>query len=87
MEYAKTEQMQKIIDGFTEFYKHAIEANEFDAALLRDFMEPKFNEAGYREINIKRQPRILILHDNAVGDFIKSGVNTLKFSREMIRCS
>ena len=66
--------IQLVIKGFDKLYEHIIKTGQLDAENIKNFMEPYFKEAGYREIVKKKDKNfnknILIIHDAGIGDFI-----------------
>lgn len=74
IQFVAQEQIQLVIDGLNKLYEHMLKIGKIDAALMKDFMEPYFKEAGYRE-EVKQKGKnynksILIIHDSGIGDFI-----------------
>ena len=70
---ATEEQIKHIIDSLDEFHRRCIESGTMNFTEMRDFMEPRFAEAGYRQLPPPRghRTRILIVHHAAgAGDFI-----------------
>ena len=63
-------QIQNVIDGFNKYYKIFTESKSFSAIDFKEYMEPIFTEAGYRQHDKDHQTNILIIHDAGVGDFI-----------------
>lgn len=64
-----------VIDGFQKFFQRCIEQNDFYAPAMKNFMEPIFEQAGYRDPIAKGKPHdnnILLIHDAAVGDFVST---------------
>ena len=43
------ENIDAVINGFKNFLKHSIETNNFDVIEMKNFMEPIFSRAGYRD--------------------------------------
>ena len=76
--FVEKSQIRYIIEGINKLYEHMINNARVDAAEMKDFMEPYFNEAGYRDgLNDskikgknKSKNNVVILHDAGVGDFI-----------------
>ena len=70
------EKIKNIVDGFHEFFLHVTETKTFSGNEMLQFMEPRFEESGYRKTkqtfdSNKGRVNILILHDSsAIGDFI-----------------
>ena len=62
--------IQRVVGGFKHYMQHAIETSSFSIDELKDFMEPIFERAGYRNSTGNSIDNILILHEGAVGDFI-----------------
>lgn len=57
--------------GLQDYYRQALEKKRFRPAELKEFMEPVFREAGYRQPpNREKEPKILIIRDDAAGDFV-----------------
>ena len=42
------EDIRRVIEGFIEFMRQAIEKNKFEFEQLKKFMEPIFERTGYR---------------------------------------
>lgn len=76
-----TEEQQKVHDGLMAYYE-AHKGREFVVGEFVAHMEPIFREAGYRRpLEPGRRPHILILRDDAAGDFVLSSA----FIREVRR--
>ena len=76
-----TEEQRKVHEGLMAYYA-AHKGGQFVPAELVQQMEPVFRETGYREPPAKgRRPHILILRDDAAGDFVLSSA----FLREVRR--
>ena len=85
-QFVDKENIQHLIDGLNKLYEHMVNTNTVDADDIKNFMEPYFEEAGYREKSIKSKIKsnkhkikndikndvknILIIHDSGIGDFI-----------------
>ena len=61
--------INQVINGLSALHEHMTKTGQLDANLIKEFMEPIFKEAGYRDKQKKPQ-NILILHDAGIGDFI-----------------
>lgn len=65
-----TEEQKKVYEGLMSFYE-AHKGSKFIPRQLREHMEPIFREAGLREEPMPgSQPRILVVRDDAAGDFV-----------------
>ena len=77
-QFVQEDDMQHVITGIKEFYKHMLSNSRVDASEMKEYMEPYFTQAGYREEASKPKGKskstaknnIIILHDAGVGDFI-----------------
>ena len=58
-----------MVDGCKKFLKRVEEKQALDIAEMKNFMEPIFSQAGYREPR-STVDNILILHESAAGDFL-----------------
>ena len=65
-----------MINVFNQFFEHVKEQKIFSISEFIKEMEPKFEAAGYRQApkvtaySVRRQTKILIIHDAVVGDFV-----------------
>ena len=50
-----------VVDGFKMFYNHVIETKKFDVIELKNFMEPIFKKAGYRNVEPTRRGGLIYL--------------------------
>lgn len=57
-----------VVDGCREFLKRVEEQQALDIAEMKNFMEPIFERAGYRQEGAVEN--VLILHEAGAGDFI-----------------
>ena len=96
-QFVDKEDIQHVIDGLNKLYEHMVNTNTVDADDIKNFMEPYFEEAGYREKSIKskiksnkHKPKnnikndvknILIVHDSGIGDFIISSATIREIRR------
>ena len=63
--------IQLVLDGFQKYYQLMSQKGQFSCDEFKNFMEPIFTEAGYRDKASKVDgTNILIIHDAGVGDFI-----------------
>ena len=77
-QFVQEDDMQHVITGIKEFYKHMLSNSRVDASEMKEYMERYFRQAGYREEASKLRGKsksaaknnIIILHDAGVGDFI-----------------
>ena len=69
-QFISQEHIQKIVNGFKNYYNIFTKAKAFSAVDFKNFMEPLFEEAGYRQHTKLKQLDILLIHDAGVGDFI-----------------
>ena len=57
--------------GLREYWSSSVQEGSFSPAKLKSSMEPVFKAAGYRDLpGADVQPRILIIRDDAAGDFV-----------------
>ena len=57
--------------GLNKYYQDAMARNTLDPSVMKEFLEPIFQQAGYREPAQAGTPaRILVIRDDAAGDFI-----------------
>ena len=81
--FVEQKKIQYVVEGFNALHEHMLAIKNVDAAVMKDFMEPYFKKAGYRNTssllhknkksNKKNKPKsknILVIHDSGVGDFI-----------------
>ena len=62
--------IQLVLDGFKNIFSGAISPEQFSIAAMKNFMEPIFEQAGYRKPSNGTINNILLMHEAAVGDFI-----------------
>lgn len=64
--------MEDVVEILTAMqdYENSIEGIDFTASGLKGALEPNFFKTGYREFFSEDVPRILIIYDGGVGDFI-----------------
>ena len=64
--------MEDVVEILTAMqdYENSIEGIDFTASGLKGALEPIFFKTGYREFFSEDVPRILIIYDGGVGDFI-----------------
>ena len=68
--FVERKNVDLVLEGLKRYYKFFTEVGTFSPADFKNFMEPIFSEAGYRQHNIQESLNILIIHDAGVGDFI-----------------
>lgn len=57
--------------GLNDYFKAAIAQKVMKPAFMKEFLEPVFQKAGYREaVQPGNHPQILVVRDDAAGDFI-----------------
>ena len=56
-------------EGFEQYIRRVEETQRFESVAMKNFLEPIFEQAGYRESKTTVD-NILILHESAAGDFI-----------------
>jgi len=61
---------EEIVQKLYELYDHATETKRIDTSEIANALEPLFQKCGYREEPAERPLRILLFHDDGVGDFI-----------------
>ena len=77
-----TDEQQNVLNGMMAFYEAHKEERVFSAEAFVRHMEPIFQANGFRrEPPLGAQPRILVLRDDAAGDFVLSSA----FQRELRR--
>lgn len=77
-----TEEQQKVLNALMSYYEAHKGEKRFYAKTLVEHMEPVFTELGFRkEIEPGTQPKILVLRDDAAGDFVLGSA----FLRELRR--
>lgn len=74
VDFVPQNDIKLVLDGFDKLYEHMITTGKMDAEVIKEFMEPYFKKAGYRE-SVKQKGKtsnknILIIHDAGIGDFI-----------------
>ena len=64
--------IQNILDIYTKIADSVVEKNQFSSLRFRNTLEPIFEQEGFRKnlFDTKQNPRILILQDASIGDFI-----------------
>ena len=63
--------LEKARQGLSDYYKMAKSKQAMRPQDVKDFMEPIFVEAGFRQPPAQgQQPKILIIRDDAAGDFV-----------------
>ena len=55
------ENIVTVMSGFEEFFEHMNQTQSFNLQEFVDFMEPKFEAAGYRETSHMTSSNVLIL--------------------------
>ena len=71
MSEATKKDIELVTNGLEKFLSHIVETNNFNLEEFKNFMEPIFTQAGYRENkNLDEQTQVLIIHDMGVGDFL-----------------
>ena len=62
---------KEIVTAFENYLRHVIKTKTFSIDHLKNFVEPKFLERGYRTSpKIGDELNVLIIHDAAIGDFV-----------------
>ena len=73
---------KEIIKAFNDYMQHLLKTRQFIAEEIKDFVEPKFKAAGYREPpKIGEKLNVLIIHDAAIGDFVLQSGAIREFRR------
>ncbi len=63
--------IELVTDAFKNYFAHLLKTQKFDNDELKNFVEPAFIQAGYRNTpKVGEQPSLLIIHDAAIGDFV-----------------
>ncbi len=62
--------VERVLDGFEKFIRRTQETQHYSSPGMKNFMEPIFERAGYRNPSTDEPKNILILHESAAGDFV-----------------
>lgn len=73
---------KKILNAFNDYMKQLMKTRRFIVDELKNFIEPKFIESGYRTPpKIGEKLNVLIIHDAAIGDFVLQSGAIREFRR------
>ena len=73
---------KEILNAFNDYMKQLIKTRRFIVDELKNFVEPKFIETGYRTPpKIGEKLNVLIIHDAAIGDFVLQSGAIREFRR------
>ena len=66
----KASETERLQQKMFEIYRQSKETKRIDTSEIMRELEPLFQAYGYRKTNMETPQRILLLHDDGVGDFI-----------------
>ena len=73
---------KEIVTAFENYLRHVIKTKTFSLDELKNFVEPKFLEMGYRTPpKIGDELNVLLIHDAAIGDFVLLSGTIREFRR------
>ena len=63
--------IELVTDAFKNYFSHLLQTKNFNLDELKNFTEPAFIKAGYRDTpKLGEKLSVLIIHDAAIGDFV-----------------
>ena len=74
--------IELVTNAFKKYFAHLLQTQNFNAEELKNFTEPAFINAGYRDTPKLGEPlNLLIIHDAAIGDFVLQSGAIREFRR------